>query len=125
MTKYTTVEGHEIIPNYKYETRNGVEILIIGFSPDEKYPVVGYVDKTKSTDMWTVDGCYLDDQQSDFDLIRPFKPIQKIPTFREAMESKELGIGGYSVKPDNQDVYTALIYSVSDYLERFLTKESK
>ncbi len=45
MLEYTTVEGHEIVRDGEYETRDGSKAIVLGFREGSVFPVVGYIVK--------------------------------------------------------------------------------
>lgn len=88
MAEYKTVEGHPIVRDGEYETRDGSKARILGFEENfRNHPVIGLVNQADVT-KWRRTGGNCNYEQ--YDLMRPWKDKLKI-TLLEIRTCQECG----------------------------------
>lgn len=71
--KYTTVEGHEIVRDGEYETKQGAKAVVLGFHSGCDQSIIGYIEGWECVDHWYETGRYHFSSGSSYDLMRPWK----------------------------------------------------
>jgi len=89
MSKYTTVEGHEIIRDGEYENRDGGKVTVLGFTDNVEHSVIGVC--LGIAEDWGHDGRHYDYycNYSGYDLMRPWKEEPK------RYDLKDMYMGSY------------------------------
>lgn len=79
--KYFTIEGHEIVRDGEYETRDGSKVVVLGFCKKSDYPIRGWKEWAFNHSLsWTMDGWTENNMIGDNhihgdDLMRPWKQV--------------------------------------------------
>ena len=106
--EYKTEEGHEIVRDGEYETRSKDKATILGFAPDIKNCVIGFVvdEDGVMTQSWNKKGLLNDEVYFGYDIMRPWvegpKKEEKIYKLSEMWRLWYWGVGphGSCIKCD-------------------------